>query len=110
MSLHVFALSALIAAVHAGYLGGHAPAYSTFQISSPVVSHGYSTPVLSHGYAAPVFAHGYAGAGSHDVDYYAHPKYEYSYGVQDPHTGDHKSQHEERDGDVVKGLLYCCRT
>lgn len=23
--------------------------------------------------------------------------------MQDPHTGDHKSQHEVRDGDVVKG-------
>lgn len=23
--------------------------------------------------------------------------------MEDPHTGDHKSQHESRDGDVVKG-------
>lgn len=37
------------------------------------------------------------------VDYYAYPKYEYKYGVSDPHTGDSKSQHEARDGDVVKG-------
>ncbi|XP_018322303.1 cuticle protein 19-like [Agrilus planipennis] len=37
------------------------------------------------------------------VDYYAYPKYEYKYGVADPHTGDHKSQYEVRDGDVVKG-------
>ncbi|XP_023313026.1 cuticle protein 19-like [Anoplophora glabripennis] len=40
---------------------------------------------------------------SHNIDYYAHPKYEFSYGVKDPHTGDDKAQHEERDGDVVKG-------
>lgn len=33
----------------------------------------------------------------------AYPKYAFKYGVQDHHTGDHKSQHEERDGDVVKG-------
>lgn len=33
----------------------------------------------------------------------AHPKYQFKYGVEDPHTGDHKSQHEVRDGDVVKG-------
>lgn len=33
----------------------------------------------------------------------AHPKYDYSYSVSDPHTGDHKTQHEARDGDVVKG-------
>lgn len=36
-------------------------------------------------------------------DYYAHPKYKFEYGVKDVHTGDHKSQWEERDGDVVKG-------
>ncbi|CAH1368534.1 unnamed protein product, partial [Tenebrio molitor] len=33
----------------------------------------------------------------------AHPRYEFTYGVQDSHTGDHKTQHEVRDGDVVKG-------
>lgn len=32
-----------------------------------------------------------------------HPKYEFNYGVQDGHTGDQKSQHEIRDGDVVRG-------
>lgn len=33
----------------------------------------------------------------------AHPKYSYNYGVADGLTGDHKTQHEVRDGDVVKG-------
>lgn len=33
----------------------------------------------------------------------AYPKYHYNYGVADSHTGDVKSQHEVRDGDVVKG-------
>lgn len=37
------------------------------------------------------------------VDYYAPPKYAYKYGVSDYHTGDVKSHHETRDGDVVKG-------
>jgi hypothetical protein len=37
------------------------------------------------------------------VDYYAKPKYSFSYGVHDSHTGDVKHQHETRDGDVVKG-------
>ncbi|XP_059620354.1 cleavage and polyadenylation specificity factor subunit 6-like [Phlebotomus argentipes] len=37
------------------------------------------------------------------VDYYAPPKYAFKYGVNDFHTGDVKSQHETRDGDVVKG-------
>ncbi|CAO1400460.1 unnamed protein product [Diamesa hyperborea] len=47
-------------------------------------------------------------AESHDgkdekYDYFAHPAYKYEYGVQDEKTGDHKSQWEHRDGDVVKG-------
>lgn len=33
----------------------------------------------------------------------AYPKYSFKYGVQDIHTGDVKSQHEERDGDKVTG-------
>ncbi|XP_077287165.1 cuticle protein 8-like [Arctopsyche grandis] len=33
----------------------------------------------------------------------AYPKYQFNYGVKDPHTGDIKTQQEERDGDVVKG-------
>ncbi|XP_068630717.1 cuticle protein 8-like [Battus philenor] len=33
----------------------------------------------------------------------SYPKYAFTYGVKDPHTGDIKSQQEERDGDVVKG-------
>ncbi|CAB3243175.1 unnamed protein product [Arctia plantaginis] len=37
------------------------------------------------------------------VAYYAAPKYAFNYGVADPSTGDIKSQHESRDGDVVKG-------
>ncbi|KAK9739576.1 Insect cuticle protein [Popillia japonica] len=39
----------------------------------------------------------------HVHDYHAYPKYDFEYGVKDEHTGDHKEQHEERDGDVVKG-------
>ncbi|XP_011198101.2 cuticle protein 7 [Bactrocera neohumeralis] len=49
-------------------------------------------------YASAVLARpGYA------VDYYNHPKYAFNYGVADHTTGDVKSQHETRDGDVVKG-------
>jgi hypothetical protein len=39
----------------------------------------------------------------HGKDYYHHPSYKFEYGVNDPHTHDHKSQWEVRDGDVVKG-------
>lgn len=31
------------------------------------------------------------------------PQYSFAYDVQDPHTGDVKSQHESRNGDSVKG-------
>ncbi|XP_022815957.1 cuticle protein 7-like [Spodoptera litura] len=40
----------------------------------------------------------------HEEHHEAHPKYEFTYKVEDPHTGDKKSQHESRDGDVVKGM------
>ncbi|KAF2888246.1 hypothetical protein ILUMI_17927 [Ignelater luminosus] len=36
-------------------------------------------------------------------DSVAHPKYQFDYGVADHHTGDHHSQKEVRDGDVVHG-------
>ncbi|CAL8149382.1 unnamed protein product [Orchesella dallaii] len=43
------------------------------------------------------------GAPVYAGDYYAYPKYSYSYGVKDALTGDAKSAHETRDGGVVKG-------
>ncbi|XP_047511838.1 larval cuticle protein A2B-like isoform X2 [Pieris napi] len=36
-------------------------------------------------------------------EYDAHPQYSFAYDVQDGLTGDSKSQHETRDGDVVQG-------
>ena len=38
-----------------------------------------------------------------EEEYDPHPQYSYSYDVQDVLTGDSKSQHETRDGDVVQG-------
>ncbi|KAK5647069.1 hypothetical protein RI129_005533 [Pyrocoelia pectoralis] len=56
---------------------------------------------------AQYFGYGYGSAGygghGHAVDYHAHPKYEFKYGVADAHTGDNKNQYEVRDGDVVHG-------
>jgi hypothetical protein len=46
---------------------------------------------------------GGGGGGGYGKDYYAHPKYSFSYGVNDHYTGDNKQQHETRDGNVVKG-------
>jgi hypothetical protein len=34
---------------------------------------------------------------------YSPPQYSFSYGVNDPHTGDNKEHHETRSGDVVRG-------
>ncbi|GAB0096166.1 cuticle protein [Sergentomyia squamirostris] len=60
----------------------------------------YGAPALVH--AAPAYVHApIAKAVVHEP--IAYPKYSFNYGIKDPHTGDIKSQAEERDGDVVKG-------
>ena len=46
---------------------------------------------------------GFESNGGDHKDYFAYPKYKFEYGVKDLKTGDHKSQWEIRDGDVVKG-------
>ncbi|KAG5863900.1 hypothetical protein JTB14_036451 [Gonioctena quinquepunctata] len=90
----ILAITAFVAVAQAGLLN--------YPAAHTQASLGYAAP-LTHGYTAPL-AHGYAAPTAHHAeDYYAHPKYEFNYGVQDGHTGDHKSQHEQRDGDVVKG-------
>ncbi|XP_021930499.1 cuticle protein 19-like [Zootermopsis nevadensis] len=38
-----------------------------------------------------------------EIEQYAHPKYEFKYGVKDEHTHDIKEQAEKRDGDKVEG-------
>ncbi|XP_050307184.1 cuticle protein 19 [Anthonomus grandis grandis] len=84
----ILTLTSLVVVAQAGFL-------DYFHHSQPAPA------VVAH--AAPI-AHKLALPAHHEhQDYYSHPKYEYNYGVQDPHTGDHKTQHEERDGDVVKG-------
>ncbi|GBP63196.1 Cuticle protein 19 [Eumeta japonica] len=108
----ILSLSAAVAVAQAGLLGSIGHGYGGHAISSQqnIVHHDthyaaplhYSAPVH---YSAPALiaapAHHEDHYGGHDE--YAHPKYHYSYSVEDPHTGDHKSQHEARDGDVVKG-------
>jgi len=75
-----------------------------------LLPHPGPAPFYTHGFVAPapVYAHAplpivKAPVHAPAVDYVAYPKYAFKYGVEDHHTGDHKSQHEERDGDVVKG-------
>ncbi|XP_038210909.1 cuticle protein 19-like [Zerene cesonia] len=60
-------------------------------------SHSLHSPIIGHH-----LAHHYIPEDEH-VDYYAYPKYVFKYGVNDFHTGDIKTHHESRDGDVVKG-------
>ncbi|XP_065164256.1 cuticle protein 19-like [Atheta coriaria] len=90
----VFVTLALLADAKAGLLpGGHGfPGPATGPLYA---AHAYAAPIAVVK-PAPVKA-------AHVVDYVAYPKYAFKYGVEDHHTGDHKSQHEERDGDVVKG-------
>ncbi|KAF5307753.1 hypothetical protein FQR65_LT06624 [Abscondita terminalis] len=84
-----------------GGLGGHS--YGGHGLGHNLAVH-HAAPVLVH--SAPVHAsygHGHDNGHGHHVDYYAHPKYEFKYGVSDGHTHDHHSQHEVRDGDAVHG-------
>ncbi|XP_013177849.1 PREDICTED: cuticle protein 7-like [Papilio xuthus] len=97
----IFAFGAMLAAANAGLYPGYGHAVS----SQSIVRHdGHATPVYQGHYAPLAYSGHYAPAavyGGHD--YYAHPKYDFAYSVADPHTGDHKSQHESRDGDAVHG-------
>ncbi|XP_063379432.1 histidine-rich glycoprotein-like [Cydia fagiglandana] len=83
------ALAALVGLVIAQH--GHEHAHSSQHISK------------HDGHAEEVIIKDHHGHEKH-VDYYTHPKYEFKYEVEDKHTGDHKTQHEHRDGDVVKGF------
>ncbi|XP_047098201.1 cuticle protein 7-like [Schistocerca piceifrons] len=93
-------LSALLVAVLAAgcqrAMCGHAHSYA--HQTGPVVGPAHPVTVEHSGHVG--YGHGHGG---HSVDYVAYPKYEFEYGVSDGHTGDHHSQKEHRDGDVVTG-------
>ncbi|RVE52453.1 hypothetical protein evm_002847 [Chilo suppressalis] len=76
-----------------------APVHETLAIHAvPIVKH---VPVVKQ---VPVhYEESHKEEYQHE-DYYAYPKYAFEYSVEDPHTGDHKTHHETRDGDVVKGF------
>ncbi|XP_035794658.1 cuticle protein 7-like [Anopheles albimanus] len=103
--LRFVSLLALIAvgAAAAGYghSEGRATKYATRKIFHHEPHHD-EEPKAHH--AAPAEHHHHA-VEEHDHfhDYYAPINYKFEYGVKDPHTGDHKTHWEERDGDVVKG-------
>ncbi|XP_061399630.1 cuticle protein 8-like [Musca vetustissima] len=76
-----------------GYLIAIAALFIAATQASPIeLGHYGHGPILAH---APVHAI--------HAEPVAYPKYSFNYGIKDPHTGDIKSQAEERDGDVVKG-------
>ncbi|KAJ8711737.1 hypothetical protein PYW08_008691 [Mythimna loreyi] len=84
-----FKLVVLVCALAAANAGIVAPAAYTAH-PAPVA---YAAAPVA--YAAPV--------AKVVEDYNAHPQYSFAYDVQDGLTGDSKSQHETRDGDVVQG-------
>ncbi|KAJ8676461.1 hypothetical protein QAD02_012248, partial [Eretmocerus hayati] len=104
---------------HHGYAIAHHPSLRKLVYGAPAIAYGNSVlypgelPLYQAALAqSNLYAgHGYAPAyglhlhdeGLHHGDHYAYPKYAYNYGVSDPSTGDVKSAHEERDGDVVRG-------
>ncbi|XP_068630576.1 adult-specific cuticular protein ACP-20-like [Battus philenor] len=95
----VLCIAAVVAVVVATHEHGHA--FSSQHISRhDGPAHVVHVGGHEHGHGE---GHGHGHDHGH-VDYYAHPKYEFDYKVVDPHTGDKKSQHEYRDGDVVKGV------
>lgn len=81
---------------HAAYA---APAPVAYAAPAPVAKYAaprYTAPVLDPG---PVVAHKPAAPEPFDN----HPSYSFAYDIQDGVTGDSKSQHESRQGDVVHG-------
>ncbi|XP_075984814.1 cuticle protein-like [Anticarsia gemmatalis] len=109
MAFKFVVLACLVAAASAGYAPvapvayAAAPAYhgvpayhaAPAYAAAPVV---HAAPVA---YAAPVAK--VVAPVAKVEEYDPHPQYSFAYDVQDGLTGDSKSQHESRDGDVVQG-------
>ncbi|XP_014277622.1 cuticle protein 21-like [Halyomorpha halys] len=99
MAVKVVIFAAFVAVASAGIIG--APA--VYAPGAPIAARAYAAP-LAVARAAPVLAHAPVAVAHAAVDEYdPHPQYSYAYDIQDALTGDSKSQHESRDGDVVQG-------
>ncbi|XP_011701846.1 PREDICTED: larval cuticle protein A2B-like [Wasmannia auropunctata] len=68
----------------------------------PAVATGPSGPAIP-AIPATLAAQPFPVAAIDATSYDPHPQYTYAYDVQDTLTGDAKSQHESRDGDIVSG-------
>ncbi|CAH1401035.1 unnamed protein product [Nezara viridula] len=103
MCFELCILAAIVAAAQAGVIAPFAPrAYAAPAYASPAYApaqYAYAAKV-----AAPVAVAAPLAAKAAVVDEYdPNPQYSYAYDVQDALTGDSKSQHEARSGDVVQG-------
>ncbi|XP_033175191.1 uncharacterized protein LOC100747043 [Bombus impatiens] len=78
------------------YLQFHGPVEGpVFEVKVPYAENHEDSSNNLHGHEQQ--EHGY------EFDYVAHPKYEFSYGVEDHQTGDFHAQKETRDGSSVSG-------
>ncbi|KAJ0172239.1 hypothetical protein K1T71_012212 [Dendrolimus kikuchii] len=95
MAFKFVVISCLMAVASAGILPAAPLSYAAplayNQLAAPLA---YSAPVAKIAAVAPI---------AKVEEYNAHPQYSFAYDVQDSLTGDSKSQHETRDGDLVQG-------
>ncbi|XP_035452921.2 larval cuticle protein A3A-like [Spodoptera frugiperda] len=98
MAFKFVVFACLVAAASAGVYPAAPVAYSA--APAYVAHQAYAAPLA---YAAPVAKVVAPVAKVAVEEYDAHPQYNFAYDVQDGLTGDSKSQHETRDGDVVQG-------
>ncbi|VVC93499.1 unnamed protein product [Leptidea sinapis] len=122
---HITVVSLMVAVCHGGAIGeGHSALSSQSIVRHDQPAHGAAyTPLVAHAtplihagpivqhvapiaHASPILqhlSHAPIAIAREHVEDQAPAHYEFSYSVEDPHTGDHKSQHESREGDVVQG-------
>ncbi|XP_023309915.1 larval cuticle protein A3A-like [Anoplophora glabripennis] len=115
MAFKIVVFAVFVAVARAGVIGVAAPAYSAAPaVSYSSISTPHAAPALSYAapslsYAAPAFkvaapvAYAAPVAKAIIAEPSAPANYEFGYAVNDPHTGDSKSQQETRHGDVVQG-------
>ncbi|XP_034114391.1 cuticle protein 7 [Drosophila albomicans] len=98
--LKLLLLSASLGVAYAGVIGP-GPYYGgpAGPLHGPYAAYGPHHGPLPGPYVAPAPAPKPAAPEPYDAD----PKYSFGYDIQDGYTGDLKSQHETRHGDVVKG-------
>ncbi|KAJ8962758.1 hypothetical protein NQ318_001156 [Aromia moschata] len=94
MAFKLVVFAAFVTLARAGHLAAPSLAYGHGAVSA------YST--VAHAPAVAAYAH-VAPVAPVVAEPSAPAHYDFGYSVSDPHTGDAKSQHESRRGDVVQG-------